>query len=79
MPLKQSADGMWGGTEASRSPKLDRCEADLFHQPHLVPDRDRPADSLRPGLKAACQSCGQIILQDHIGELQPSIGLEHPV
>ena len=79
MPLKQSADGVRGGTEARHSPELDRGESCFFHQPQLVPDRDRPADSLRPGLKTARQFCGQIILQDHISELQPSIGLEHPV
>lgn len=51
----------------------------VVHEFHLVSHGDHAAYSLGPGFKAPCQVSRELFVKHHIGNLQPSAGLEHPV
>lgn len=62
--------------DAGRSGEQDIGKTDLPQQQEMVPDRDRTADSLRPGFGARCEILRQLLLQHNIGECEPAPGLQ---
>ncbi len=76
--LKKDAYRIRRSAEGCSPCKSDLCKSGPLHQPDLVPDRDRAANSVRPGFRTLCQMGGQFTFNYHVGKLEPPARLENP-
>jgi len=75
---EQPAHRLGRGLEPGGAEALNLDKTGGLEEESLVPDRDRAAYSLRPGLAATEQMAGQLAQPHHIGELQAPARLQHP-
>ena len=75
--FKEGPDCVRRRAEGSSPCESDLYKACLLHQPDLVPDRDRAANSLGPGFRTFCQMGRQFIFNYHVGKLNSPSGLEN--
>ncbi len=73
---EEGADCVRRGVKRRRTPEFNVSETCLGEELQLVPDRDRSAYSLRPGLGARRELGGQLLLEHDVGELDSSSGFE---
>ena len=76
--FKERSNCIRRSAEGCSPRKSDFCKSGLLHQPDLVPDRDRAADSVRPGFRTLCQMGRQFTFNYHVGKLESPARLENP-
>ena len=66
---KRGPDRETRGSHAGRSGKLDSDEPGIRHHAQEIPNRDRTAYSIGPGVEVVSQFCRQVFIKNNVGQL----------